>query len=215
MIIQFESEIKIRFPDLIALILQINNLTIRKKDDDLEKFKLQIINLVKNKYCLDTVKDHSTFRAYRNFYWKIKIDPTKNRPAAEALTRRILAGQEIPRINTLVDAYNLASINSGIALATFDTDVLNGNLFMRFAEEGEKFLGIGMKKPFVLKGGEIVVSDEEKLIAIYPYRDSDTTKITEKTKNVTIVICGVPGLQKKALISASNLAEKYVLRFCS
>ena len=85
---------------------------------------------------------------------------------------------------------------------------------MRFAEEGEQFVGIGMEKPLVLKGGEIVVSDEEKLVAIYPYRDADNTKVTEKTKNITVVVCGVPGIPKQELEKASDVALEYVTRFC-
>jgi len=169
---------------------------------------------VRDDYSLDSVKDHPTFRAYRDFFWSIKIDPTKIRPAAEALIRRILAGKTLPCINTLVDVYNLTSIKSRIALATFDADQLEGDLLMRFAEEGEQFYGIGMEKPLILKGGEIVVSDEEKLVAIYPYRDADNTKVTEKTENITVVVCGVPGIPKQDLENASQVAVEYIKRFC-
>ncbi|PVX23928.1 MAG: hypothetical protein CW691_09045 [Candidatus Bathyarchaeum sp.] len=214
MTLTIDSELKTRFPDLTAPILHINDVSVQKKNDELEHFKLEVMKQVRQDYDLDSVKNHSTFRAYRTFFWSIGIDPTKNRPAAEALTRRILAGKTLPCINTLVDAYNLASIKSGIALATFDSDKLEGNIFMRFAKEGEKILGIGMKKPLVLKGREIIVSDQRKLIAVYPYRDADNTKVTEKTKNVTIVVCGVPGIQKETLEHASDVTEKYVRRFC-
>ena len=131
------------------------------------------------------------------------------------MTRRILAGKPLPRINTLVDAYNLASIKTRIALATFDADKLEGKILMRFAEENEQIVGIGMDKPFVMKGGEIVLSDEKKLIAVYPYRDADNTKVTESTKNVSIVVCGVPGISKEMLESASKITLEYVTRFCS
>ena len=134
--------------------------------------------------------------------------------AAEALIRRILAGKTLPRINTLVDAYNLASIKTRIALATFDADKLDGELLMRFAEEGEQFSGIGMERPLMLRGREIAVSDKEKLVAIYPYRDADNTKVTEKTKNITVIVCGVPGIPKQELEKASDVALEYVTRFC-
>lgn len=214
MIITIDSKLKTRFPDLTVLVLNIDGVTVKKKNDKLEKFKLEVMNQVKEKFDLESVKDHPTFRAYRDFFWNIGIDPTKIRPAAEALTRRILAGKKLPCINTLVDAYNLASINSGIALATFDKDKLEGDIFMRFAEEGEQILGIGMEKPLILRGGEIVVSDQEKLIAVYPYRDADNTKVTENTKNVTIVVCGVPRLRKETLERASDVTQEYVTRFC-
>ena len=215
MSLKIDSKLKIRFPDLNVLTLHIEGVHVRKRDDELEKFKVEVMRQVRDDYSLDSVKDQPTFRAYRDFFWKIKIDPTKIRPAAEALIRRILAGKTLPCINTLVDAYNLASIKSGIALATFDADKLEGDLLMRFAEEGELFIGIGMEKPLIPKGGEIVVSDKEKLVAIYPYRDADNTKVTEKTENSTIVVCGVPGINRDLLENASRVTLEYINRFCS
>ncbi len=212
--LKIDSEIKTRFPDLNVLTLQIKGVHVQKRDPKLEKFKVEVISQVRNDYSLTSVKDHPTFRAYRDFFWSIKIDPTKIRPAAEALIRRILAAKNLPRINTLVDVYNLASINSRIALATFDADRLEGNLLMRFAEEGEQFYGIGMEKPLILKGGEIIICDDKKLVAVYPYRDANNTKITAKTKNIIIVICGVPGIPKQDLKNASHLALGYIKRFC-
>ena len=213
--IKLNSQIESDFPDLKVIIFQIFDIRVKKEDEDLKNFKDKVIDEIQQKFSLESLKDHPIFRAYRDFYWKLKIDPTKIRPAAEALTRRILAGKGIPQINTLVDAYNLASINSGIAIAAFDSEFLKGNLLMRFATKGERILGIGMKKQFILKGGEIVISDEEKLVAIYPYRDSDETKVTEKTRNLTIVICGVPGIPYETLKSTSDLTKKYIMRFCS
>ena len=214
MILKIDSELKTRFPDLTAYILHVKDVKIQKRDPELQKFKVEIMGQVRREYDLDSIKDQPTFRAYRDFFWRVRIDPTKNRPAAEALIRRILGGRAVPCINTLVDAYNLASIKSRIALATFDADKLEGELLMRFAEEGEQFYGIGMEKPLILKGGEIVVSDDEKLVAIYPYRDADNTKVTEETENVTIVVCGAPRITEASLENASRVALEYIMRFC-
>jgi len=211
---QIDSKLKTRFPDLAAIVVNVDGVNIQKQNIQLENFKLEIVKQINQNFDLETLKDNPTFRAYRDFFWEIKIDPTKTRPASEALTRRILAGKPLPCINTLVDAYNLASITSQIPLATFDSDKLEGEIFMRFAKEKENILGIGMKKPMELQGGEIVVSDEKKLVAVYPYRDSDNTKVTEKTKNVTIVACGVPKITNEKLQKASKTAVDYVTRFC-
>jgi DNA/RNA-binding domain of Phe-tRNA-synthetase-like protein len=214
MSLEIDSQLKTVFPDLNVRTLHINGVYIQKRSTELEKFKVEVTEQVRNEYDLDTVKDYPTFRAYRDFFWSIKIDPTKIRPAAEALIRRILAGKKLPCINTLVDAYNLASIKTRIAIATFDADMLEGELLMRFAQDAEQFVGIGMEKPLILRGGEIVVSDKKKLVAVYPYRDADNTKVTEKTKNIMMVICGVPGIPKQELDMASDVALEYVTRFC-
>jgi len=214
MSLTIDSEIKTHFPDLTASVLQIRDVKIQKRNSELEKFKVEVMKQIREEYDLESLKDQHTFRAYRDFFWKVGIDPTKNRPAAEALIRRILGGRPIRNINSLVDAYNLASIKSRIALATFDAGKLEGDLLMRFAEEGDQFWGIGMEKPLILKGGEIVVTDGKKLIAVYPYRDADNTKVTEETKNITIIVCGAPGISEEELEFASQVALEYILRFC-
>jgi len=212
--LKIDITLKTRFPDLKVLTCHIKGVKVEKRNVELEKFEDELMKQVREQYDLESLKSFPTFRAYRDFFWRVGIDPTKNRPAAEALIRRVLGGKTIPCINTLVNAYNLASIKTEIALAAFDADKLKGSLIMRFAEKGEKFLGIGMEKPMLLQGGEIVVSDDEKLVAIYPHRDAEKTKVTEKTKNVTLLVCGVPGIGVETLQNAAEVALEYITRFC-
>ncbi len=214
MILEVDSELKSRFPKLKALIGYIEGVTVKKSDEEFEKFKDQSLHNIKKKYALETLRDVLVFRAYRDFFWMIGIDPTKIRPAAEALIRRVLADKPIPSINNVVDSYNLASMDTEIALAAFDKVMLKGKLLLRTARKGEKFSGIGMDEPIELKGGEIVVSDEEKLIAIYPHRDAENTKVANRTRNVLILVCGVPGIDIKTLENARETALKYITKFC-
>ena len=209
-----DSPLKERFPELMVLTGRIDNVVVTSYLPELETFKEEIIQEIKESYDLETIKDNPTFRAYRDFFWRIKVDPTKIRPAAEALVRRVLRGRSIPRINSLVDAYNLASMKSEIALAAFDADKLSGDLLMRFAVEGEEFLGIGMAEPLRLTGNEVIITDDEKIVAVYPYRDAEESKITEDTRNVLILACGVPGIDEEKLRSALKIAVKFITRFC-
>jgi len=213
-LLKIDSEIKALYPSLDVLTRRITNVVVEKKNLELEKFKEELIEEVKRNYTLDFLKDAPTFRAYRDFFWRVGIDPTKNRPAAEALIRRILRDNPIPNINTVVDAYNLASIKTEIALAAFDIQELQGNIVMRFANRGEEFLGIGMEKPMGLEGKEVVISDDQKLVAIYPHRDADRSKVTEKTRSILLLVCGVPGITKDMLAQAASLAIEYITRFC-
>lgn len=214
MVLKISADLKERFPGLRVLVVHVNGVKVEREKVELQQFKEKVIEEIKRTYDLSTVKDVPIFRAYRDFFWRVGIDPTKNRPAAEALIRRVLAGKPLPTINTLVDAYNLASVKSCIALGAFDIEKLSGDLVLRSAEKGEKFLGIGMSEPIELKGNELVVPDAEKLIAIYPYRDADETKITLATKDVLLLICGAPGIEEKILDGAAQTAIDYVTRFC-
>lgn len=214
MVVSISAELKERFPELQALVCHVDGVKVERERGELESFKVEVVEEIKRTYNLETVKDVSIFRAYRDFFWRIGIDPTKNRPAAEALIRRVLAGKPLPKINTLVDAYNLASIKSGISIGAFDAERVCGDLVLRLARKSEEFTGIGMEKPMVLDGNEVVVSDSEKLIAIYPYRDADDTKLTETTRNVILLICGAPGIDEEALKRAAQITVEYITKFC-
>lgn len=214
MLIKVEPRLSARFPGLTAQIVRIRGVKVRREHPDLEGFKAEVIEGVRARWTLDQLREHPLFRAYRDFFWRVGVDPTKTRPAAEALIRRVLRGRPIPQINTLVDAYNLASIDTAVALAAFDEDELGGELLMRGGEVGEEFIGIGMERSVVLRGQEPVVTDGEKLVAIYPYRDAEACKITEGTENVMMLICGVPNIDDETLTRAGRVAVEYVTRFC-
>jgi DNA/RNA-binding domain of Phe-tRNA-synthetase-like protein len=209
-----DTYVKETFPELNTLTTVIENVTVQRKNDALEAYKEKCISRIRSQYDLETLKDVPELRLYRDFFWKIGVDPTKTRPASEALIRRIIQGNPLPRINTLVDSYNLASIESRVPLAAFDLNALSADPALRRAEKGEEFTGIGMKSSLMLDGNELVMESGSDLIAVYPYRDADRSKITLNTQHVFIVSCGVPGISSSILNHALILAGKYITRFC-
>jgi len=214
MALEIERGLRERFPGLRVMVGYVDRVRVEESAAELQEFKEAIYEEIKQKYTLESLKDVSIFRAYRDFFWKIGIDPTKIRPAAEALVRRILAGKPIPTINNVVDSYNFASIQTELALAAFNRDELKGGLLMRTAQKDERFLGIGMNEPMKLNGGEVVISDDEKLVAVYPYRDANLSKVSHGTENLLLLVCGVPGLDESILQNAGKVALEFVTRYC-
>jgi len=110
MVFEIEPTLTNRFLGLRVVVGYVDGVRVENSGADLQRFKEETLAEVRQKYSLESLKDGAIFRAYRDFFWKVGIDPTKIRPAAEALVRRILAGKSIPTINNVVDSYNLASI---------------------------------------------------------------------------------------------------------
>jgi len=216
--LRIAPELQSTFPGLGVVQLRMRGLTVKGFDPSLESLKREVQERVRRRIVsLEEVKTQPIFRAYRDFFWRVGIDPTKIRPAGEALTRRVLGGRDLPRLNTAVDAYNLVSIETSIAVAAFDMGAVREDaLLMRRAAKAEQFRGIGMDSPELLTGVEVVIEDQEsrKLVAVYPYRDSDDSKITERTKDVLFMMCGVPGIEVRDLEGAKELTKDYVGRFC-
>jgi len=209
-----DPKLREAFPGLDAHLVEVGGLTVRDRDERLDAFVPVLVREFRERLRLDTLKDEPHLRAYRDFYWRVGLDPTKIRPASEALLRRVLQGKELPRINTLVDSYNLASMKTHIAIAAFDAAHTHGDLRMRLARAGEEFLGIGMDAPVVLKGVEVVCEDDEGLVAVYPYRDSHRTRATTATTGTFFMTCGVPGIERSTLIESAAVTKEFVERFC-
>ena len=212
--LQLSSGLSSKFPELTAQVVNFRGVSIKREIPELESYKSEVYKTTQSRWEIEKLREDPDFRAYRDFFWKLGIDPTKNRPAAEALIRRVLNDKPIPTINTWVDAYNMVSIQTAVPIASFDADLLEGDLLMREAEEGEEFLGIAMKKLVVLKGGEAVIQDDARLVAIYPYRDADYSKVTPNTKNVLMLMCGAPKITLGQLRESADLAKSVLTRFC-
>ena len=217
MMISFSEKFRSIFKDLEIVEVVMDGLQVQDTNEELELLKKELALEVKEKYpTQEDLRNNTNARCYRDFFWKVGIDPTKTRPSAEALTRRLFGGRELPSINTLVDAYNVASVRTQISIAAFDLDKIGKHLELRFAKKGERFLGIGMSSPIELEGVEAVIEDKEKkeLIAVYPYRDSEASKVSKNSVKVLFLMCGVPGIASESLLQARSLTTEYTQRFC-
>jgi DNA/RNA-binding domain of Phe-tRNA-synthetase-like protein len=204
--VKWSPEVSIKLPQLAICVGLIKGVAPRKENDRLLQLKKISYEEVRSKYNIADLKDDSTVKDYRDFYWKLGIDPTKTRPAGEAIVRRLLRGNELPNLSTVVDAYNLASVKTMVPMSGFDQNCIAPPFQVRFARNGEAFTGIGMKTPMSLKDNMLVLADAKQVLCIYPYRDSDKTKITLETKNATVVGYGAPGILQNRLRDAVTTA---------
>ena len=158
---------------------------------------------------LEELRDETNVRAYRDYYWSLGIDPTKKRPSAEALARRILQGKHLPRINPIVDIYNLVSAEHRIAFGGYNGPTLesldvNQRIHFRPAKEGEEFLGIGMMEPMHLAGHEQVLVAGETVFALFPYRDAWQTRIRGDDEFAVFMLEQVRGIVFESIKSAER-----------
>jgi len=172
---------------------------------------------VRERFTLDTLRNDPVVRAYRDFYWRIGIDPTKTRPSGEALVRRALRGS-FPRINPVVDAGNVASARTLVPIGMYDLDRARPPLRIVVSRGGEVFKPIGGREETLPPGVPILVDSRGTVMHLYPHRDSVETCITDETKRVLILGAGVPKVSPSLVIEAvktvASILEELGWRSC-
>lgn len=165
----------------------------------------------KNKLTIETLKEISGIAATRRIYRICGKDPSRYRPAAEALIRRILQGKTLYQIDTLVDLINLASMKYGYSLGGFDADKFVGNtLELGVGKEGEPYEGIG--RGMINIQGLPVYRDGIGGVGT-PTSDNERTKITINTNHLLVLINGYDG--KEALVRQNaEFVQQLIKRFC-
>lgn len=154
---------------------------------------------IENKYTVETLKNDPIIKAYRKFYWRIGIDPTKTRPSSEALVRRLLRGR-FPKISPIVDAGNIASAKYLVPIGLYDLEKASVPLRLTVSQGGEIFYGIGGKDEVLEKGLPILVDSAGNVLHLYPHRDSRITMIRDTTTRLLALAAGVPGVSDDRLV---------------
>ncbi len=193
-----------------VLYLEVRGVSVERGRTDVAEHGRRLVEQVRSTYTLEALRLNPVIRAYRDFMWRLGIDPTKIRPSSDALVRRILRSGVFPHINNVVDSGNLASVETLVSLGLYDEERIAGNLELRFARGGEIFNPIG-KRSERLSGSEIVlVDDEGRVLHVYPYRDSRETMIRDSTRSVLVVGAGVPGIPRSLVAEAVEKTARYL-----
>ena len=161
-------------------------------------------------YTTETIKQISGIEATRRVYRACGKDPSRYRPAAEALIRRMLQGKRLYQIDTLVDLVNLASIAYSYSIGGFDADKFVGDtLTLGVGREGEPYEGIG--RGAINIAGLPVYRDALGGVGT-PTSDNERTKIGIDTRRVLVLINGYDGNEAQVTANAEyliSLFEKY------
>ena len=192
--ISFSTKVITRAPQIDVGYALLKNIKRKKTSSYLLEYQRKALLEIQSLCSLFELKKNPNIHAFRELYWLFRMDPTKTRPSAEALARRVLVGDQFPQIDTVVDCINSVSLKYLLPISCFDSESLQGQITVRLAKEGESLRKKkGVNK--VLQGGELVVADNDKIICLgFASRDSWETRIRATTKNMTVLVYQAPGI---------------------
>lgn len=84
--------------------------------------------------------------------------------------------------NNLVDITNSIMTELGQPMHVFDRDMISGNISVRMGKSGEKFIALDDKE-YTLTDMDIVIADDEKILALAGIIWGKSSSVTHETKN--------------------------------
>ena len=136
------------------------------------------------------VLESSAIRAARSGYKALGKDPARYRGSAEALLRRIIAGQGLPRIHTVVDIINIVSVESRLPIGLYDLAHVRGDITFRAGRAGETYKGIGK---YDLNLEDLPLFADELGPHGSATSDSERTMVTPATRSVLAILVSFGG----------------------
>ena len=159
----------------------------------------------------ESLKQVSGIAATRRVYRICGKDPSRYRPASEALIRRLLLGKSLYQVNTLVDLINLASIAFGYSIGGFDANQFVGDtLTLGVGRKDEPYEGIS--RGIINIEGLPVYRDAIGGVGT-PTSDHERTKILPTTSYLVVLINGYDGNENDVIANAEYI-QKLLKKYC-
>lgn len=192
--------------------LQLAVISCRLKNTDYNELLWQKIDNVtseiRQESDFEQIKNQPHIKACKDAYRLLGKDPNRYRPSAEALRRRIVKGNQLYQITTVVDIINLVSMQTGYSIGGFDRDKVKGDIVLGVGLHEEPYEGIGRGS---LNIENLPVYRDEAGGIGTPTSDNIRTAISLNTTRLLMVINDFAGdrseLEKGAVLAADYLQE--------
>lgn len=217
--IKVSKEIFEKYPEIEIGVVVAKNIDNTKDGSEIQKMMRDVEGVARENINSESILEVPSIAKWREIYKSFGAKPSKTRNSVEALVRRVIRGDEIYKINPLVDIYNMISVKHLVTVGGEDADQIEGDLQLDFAKGDEEFIPLGSEESDSPWEGEVVYKDDAGIICrCWNYRESDRTKLAKGTKNAVIVIeNNLPNRNEefsKALEELKMLVEKFCNAEC-
>lgn len=145
---------------------------------------------------------------------KVGVNPRREQPSVERLLTFALKRGDLPRVNSLVDAYNLVSVRSLCSMGAHDLDRFTAPATLRLLTGDESFAPLGSSKPAAITPGEFgYVAADNRVLCRLDLLQADFSKVTAATVNALLIVEGTaahtPNVFQRAFTDAVELVTCY------
>lgn len=185
-----------------------------RSNEEFENYKNLELENIKKAWEGKKYKDDPILAGFRDLHSKVGRSNRDYVASPEGLRWLFLERARFPKINTLVDIYNLISLKTGLALGAHDVDKIQGNITLRLTTGDENFIPLGKKEPEKVFTGEYAyVDDGDNIICRMEVLQVEPTKTTEDTKDVFLIIQGNPNTGDELVQRTAEEVCELIIRY--
>ncbi len=152
--------------------------------DQLAALRAEVVRKARARLTLETLASDPTVAALRKLFRAAGCDPTRYRPASEALLRRVLKGEELPALHPLVDINNCLSVELAAPCCVMRAGTFAPPFVWRAGRSGEGYESL--RGPFNLEGKPLLTDASGFLDS--PITGNERVKVTPDTKLAWLVV---------------------------
>jgi DNA/RNA-binding domain of Phe-tRNA-synthetase-like protein len=208
-----DSEVKTL--GLKGVYLVLSNIHNLQTDESFETILKNEVNNKLSEISPEWIENNSVLAGFRKLHTKVNRSNKKFIASPENLYNYLYKYRHLPRINLLVDIYNLISIKYGLALGSHDISNISGNVTLRLTNGNEIFIPLGQTEAKVVQKGDYAyIDDGNEVICHLEVRQVEKTKITTDTKDAFYIIQGNENTSDDYLRKATEELIELTKRFC-
>jgi DNA/RNA-binding domain of Phe-tRNA-synthetase-like protein len=212
---KIDSRIFEQFPELSVGLVVAKGINNKGSNEEIMKLLKTEQEKIRADFSIETLSENPKIDVWKKAYSLFEAKPKKYRCSVESLYRLVLRGIDLKHFNKLVDIYNYISIKHTVPIGGDDLDKIDGNITLKFARGDEPFNEIGSEEVKHPKEGEIVYADDKEVICRrWNWRDCDKTKMTESTKNMVLIVEGLPPVSKDKIEEITKELRELIQKFC-
>lgn len=157
----------------------------------IEGLRCKIADRLKRELTPQSIKNDPILAGFRSLHEKIGRSNRRFPAASESLLNLFIKKDLIPKINTVVDIYNLVSLETRLSLGAHDTTKINGNVTLRMTNGNERFEPLGSISPIKIDAGEYCyIDDSNEILCRLEHKQVEKTKVTAETRSCFFIIQG-------------------------
>jgi DNA/RNA-binding domain of Phe-tRNA-synthetase-like protein len=119
----------------------------------------------------------------------------------------------LPAVNTVVDAYNIASLDTSTVVSAHDLDHVEGNARIVMTTGRESFHPLHAEAPVLLPAGQWAGVADDHVLCQLNCKQSELSKVTIDTRNLLVYVQGNGYTASGYVASALRTVCETIVRF--